>query len=529
MRKFEYSLFIFTIIYFLTSLQGCVSLPSDVIMPQWDTDLNIPITTKNYLLNDIIKSQNYISINKLDNTYWISIDSLNQNVTISDFIQINSEQSTPTEPVPADNKTTIETYLQFPDGAKLSKASLSRGKFKLIAHNFFPTDAQLTISIPGITKSGAPLPITLTVPANTPSKTLLIDLKDCDYSQPANQNPSKDGQLWIKASATSVTGLSYVTFESYTSDFSFISATGYLPTKSLGIHNSSFPLNLGNVSDYRDKIVLKNGSLFLYGQYKSKDKNPFVVGVNNLKLVGKRTNSQQTDTLKFNDGNSNSFQFDASGIYTTEYNESNSNITSFITFLPDSIFVSAEYIMNPDNNRSYKTVRMDDTISFTTKFLAKSILSVSQTTFIDTISIDISKDDRNKIQNSKGLQLNCDLLNAIPLNAWIKVTLVDNNYHPLLINGSPFVITKNNNGMDSINIQGAQTDFSGNVSNPTVSKTSIILNSAEINQFSNNAHYAILSATVQTSNNNLPVIVHATDWIKLNLYGKVTYTINKSN
>ena len=77
-------------------IQGCVSLPTDVIMPQWDTNFNIPITSKIYTLNDIIKSQNYISINPQDNTYLIASDSLNQTIPISQFIQINSERSAPT-------------------------------------------------------------------------------------------------------------------------------------------------------------------------------------------------------------------------------------------------------------------------------------------------------------------------------------------------------------------------------------------------------------------------------------------------
>ena len=68
-------------------IQGCVSLPSDVIMPQWDTDLNVPITLKTYTLNDIIKSQNYISINSQDSTFLISSDSLSQKIAISQFLQ----------------------------------------------------------------------------------------------------------------------------------------------------------------------------------------------------------------------------------------------------------------------------------------------------------------------------------------------------------------------------------------------------------------------------------------------------------
>src|ERR1035438_2333321 len=99
-------LYIIGSISFLAVLiQGCVSLPSDVIMPQWDTDLNLPITTKSYNLNDIIKSQNYISINSQDSTYLISSDSLGQNIAISQFLQVNTESSTPSIPVRSEEHT----------------------------------------------------------------------------------------------------------------------------------------------------------------------------------------------------------------------------------------------------------------------------------------------------------------------------------------------------------------------------------------------------------------------------------------
>jgi hypothetical protein len=497
-------------------------------MPQWDTDLNIPITTKNYTLDDIIKSQNYISLNPSDNTYLITSDSLNQKIAISNFIQINTETSTSTSTIHADGKTTTSVYLSFPEGAKLNQAALSAGTFRLVAHNSYPIDAQLIINFPGITKNGAPYPVNLTVPAYSNYSTQSVDFTNCQYQQPANQDITKDGQLWTTLIAYSSTGLIYITFESYTSDFKFSSAVGYLPAKSLGTNSSSFPLNLGDASKYRDKVVLQKGSLSLTGKYQTSALNPFIVGVNNLRLVGRRNDSRLTDTLKFTNSNNNSFKFDASGNYSTVYDQSNSNITSFITFLPDSIFVSAEYIMNPDNSPVYKTVRMDDSISFTTRFTSQSILSIAQTTFSDTVNIDMDHDQRDQVLNGKGAQLNVDMQNAIPLNSWIKVTLTDANYRPLLINGSKFIITKDINGIDSVKIAGSQTDGNGNFVSASPSKTSITLDSLQIKEFAQNAYHAIVSVTVETSNNNLPVIVHATDWINLKIYGRVTYTVKNN-
>ncbi|MDR3665604.1 MAG: hypothetical protein P4L35_02060 [Ignavibacteriaceae bacterium] len=527
MQKFY--LYIFGSISFLALIiSGCVSLPSDVIMPQWDTDLNLPITTKNYKLSDIIKSQDYISINSQDSTYMISGDSLSQNVAISAFMVVNTETSTPSVSVIAGNPAP-DTYLQFPEGAKLKNAEISKGIFKIVAHNTTTTDVQLTINFPGITKNGSPFPAQLTVPANTPSITQSYSFENCSYAQPIVQDPSYDGQLWLKPSASSSLGHPKISFESYTSDFNFTSITGYLPTKSLGTHGSSFSLSIGDATKYRDKVVLKTASLFLNGKFNSQSLTPFIVGINNLHLVGKRNDSQLADTLKFTNPESNSFRFDASGNYSTEYNESNSNITSFITFLPDSIYVSAEYVMNPDNNPDYKTVGINDNITFTTRFTSKSVLSIKQVTFVDTVDINMDQDNRDQIVKSQGAQLSVDIQNAIPLNTWIKVILTDMNYHPLLINGAPFAITKNNNGTDSVSIAGAVTDNNGNYSMYSSSSTTLSLDTLQIKQFAQNAQHAIISVTIETShNNNIPVVVHASDWIKLNVFGKVSYRVKKN-
>jgi hypothetical protein len=518
-----------SISFMVVLFQGCVSLPSDVIMPQWDTDLNLPITTKSYTLKDIIKTQNYISINPQDNTYMISSDSLTQIIPISQFMQINTESSTGLLTLVA-GVVPPETYIQFPDSAKLTNAEISKGFYNIIANNTNAYDVLLTISFPGLTKNGNLYPAQFKIPAYSVNFTGTVDFKDCTYAQPDNQDFSFDGQLWIKTYATSTGPYPQrITIESSTKDFEFKSVTGYLPTKSLGIHSSSFPLNVGDASQYRNKVVLKTASLTLVGKFNPPSSNHFPVGVNNLQLIGKRKDSQLTKTLQFTDPQANSFKFDASGNYATEYNESNSNITSFITFLPDSIYVSAEYIMNPDDNPDYKSVSTAESISFTSRFTSKSVLSIKQATFTDTIDINIDQNNIDQIINGKGAQLTADIQNGIPMNTWIKVILTDKNYHPLLINGAPFVITKNLNGTDSVSISGALTDINGNYSGFTSSSTTIELDSLQIKEFAQNAQHAIIDVTVATSNvNNLPVVVHSTDWIKLNVYGKVTYRIKKN-
>ena len=180
--------------------------------------------------------------------------------------------------------------------------------------------------------------------------------------------------------------------------------------------------------------------------------------------------------------------------------------------------------MNPDNSPVYKTATSSDTVTFTTNFATKSVLAIKQTSFSDTLKLDISQDNRDNIVNGKGVSATIDIQNAIPLNSWIKVTLEDSLYKPL------FVISKSTSGADSINFPGASVDANGNVLNPALSSTTISLDSNQIKLLAQKAYIVKLSVTVETTgSNNAPVIVRAKDWIKLNAYGKVTYRIKKGD
>jgi hypothetical protein len=525
-KNYLFSLINITLITIL--FQSCAKFPSDVIMPQWDVDLNVPLATKSYLLADIIKPQNYISIDPThDSLYVITSDTYSQSVGISNFIKVLTSSEVAGIPIFA-GVIDFAVSVPFPGGAKINTAEFQSGTLFIAGHNPKSTPVNLIISIPCIFNADGTgsLKDTLIVPAqngaNPGYASLLIDLAGRSYiaSDQNNQN-----SLYIHLSLTGTLDITYpyVTFDSKVSDFDFTSFTGYLPTKSLGTKTNSFSLNLGDAVKYRDKVTLSTASLIMNGKYKSSASDPFIVEVDNFQVVGSRIGSTLTQALTFYSG-SNTFRFDATGNFTAVYDTTNSNITTFIDFLPDVINISAKYVMNPDNSQEFKTATSKDTINFTTNFSTKSVLAVKQTSFSDTLALNISQDNRDKIVKGKGVSATVDIQNAIPLNSWIRVTLADSSYHTL------FVISKSASGADSISFPGATVDGNGNVVTLGANSTTISLDSAQIKQLAQKAYYAIISVTViTTGNNNTPITVKAKDWIKLNVYGSVTYRINEKD
>ena len=515
MRKLHIINYLYAILAAII-IQGCVTVPSDVVMPQWDTNLNIPFATKNYTLNDILKSQNYISISAAqDSTYIITSDTYSQSQGISNFIKVTTGQTIANQFVPTDGSE-VEVLLPFPEGAELDSAVFVSGTMTITGHNNSAnTPATITIRVPGISNNGNPLVLSVTVPVKS-SNTTTRQLNGYVYKEPAVQF-FKGFDIIAKATG----GTGQVTFDANSSDFVFSSVTGYLPTKTLGSQSNNFSLNLGDASKYRDKVFLKTATLTMTGNYKSPAAKPFVIKVNNFKVQGVRNNTSTPMDLTFNSSTVDSFRFDANGNFVRNYTETNSNITQFITFLPGVIKISADYVMNPDNSKEYRTATNADTVFFKTNFSTKSLLAVQQTSFVDTLKLDISQDERDQILKGQGVSATANIQNAIPLTAWVKVTLTDEHYQPL------FVVTKDAvTHADSIKFLGATVDAAGNVLHADTSNAIVTLDSTQITKLANFAHYAFVSVTVSTSGtNNAPVLVRAKDWIKLNVFGRVTYRI----
>jgi hypothetical protein len=511
----------FFIILTVFIIQGCVSVPSDVIMPTWDTNLNVPFATKSYTLADIIKSQNYISISAAqDSVYLINSDTVKQSVSIGNFIKVSMGGTVSIPIIPTDG-TEYQLTVPFPENAELDSATFVKGTLKITGYNTSTISSSvITVRIPGIIlTNGSQAILSVNVPINS-TRTDSINLAGATYLAPATQFfPGFD--MYAKATGT----FGKVSLDAYTSDFYFSRVTGYLPTKSLGLQSSTLALNLGDATKYRDKVFLKTGTLNLQGSYQSSASNPFVIKVDSLKILGKRNNTGATMYLSYNTPQ-DTFRFNSDGTLSLPaYTESNSNITSFITFLPDSLKITAGYIMNPDNSKIYHTATSTDIVKFTSNFSTKSFLAIKQTSFLDTLALDMSQDNRDQIAKGQGVTAISNIQNAIALSSWVKVTLTDQYYHPL------FVVTRDTIAhADSISLAGAAVDINGNVTNPGASTTTISLDSTQIKLLAQSAHFALVSVTVSTTGaNNAPVLIRAKDWIKLNVYGSVNYRIKGDN
>jgi hypothetical protein len=512
--------------FLLITLPGCFDIPEELILPEWDVELNIPITNKTYTLYDMFKPQSKYSLTSELNSedfYLVRSDNFTSNSEVTDYIRLLDQAVVSQSFVIPANVPAQSVFVVFPDGIEIDEATFVSGFISFAIQNPSASAISSSIIVPGIKKPDGSDLMILTNVAAFSNDSVTYDLANHQYILPPNQPSYNKNSLQVVASANSQMTGSFENVNFYLHNFNFKSITGSLPRTSLGIRRTSSYFNLGDAADFRDKFFIKEGTLSLKSEYVAAHPNIFELLISDIKLIGIR-NTGEEKYLTRNDGQTMSFRL-INGEYNLTLNESNSNITEFISFLPDSIVISSEYILNPSDDRLIKKVTNQDSIKFSVQFNTKSIFAIKQTNYIDTLSIDISEHDREKIRDGVSADLNLHLENAIPIDAFLKATLTDENYTPL------FTLTKDQYGVDSLLFLGGQVNSDGEIMFPSVTLNTIQLDSAKIIQLSN-ARYVILSTTANTKNatvdnlNPPTVQFKSSDWLNLKCYGKVKLRVN---
>lgn len=511
--------------FWLILFNGCKDFPDELIMPAWDVDLNVPLTTKTYTIYDMFKPESQNSINVAlgeNNFYLIYTDEFISKSDVADYLDFSDQPPAHESVILPTNLAEAETYLLFPSELEVENAIFKTGIISFTIRNFSNSQISSTLLIPGIKKpDGSELRFEHTINA-LGVDSIIYDLTNHLYNALLdNTSENKKGIKLIAYATSSVSGI-YEQVDCYLFNIAFNSATGLINRKYLEHKRFTSSLKWNDAKDIRGNLFIKEATLELKFHYISNHQNPFEIEFNNAQIIGV-LNDGTTKNLFQNGSKYFSFTL-INGECFRSFNENNSNITEFLAFLPDSIIVTSDLILNPHNSLVARTVTNLDSVSFGAKFHTKSIFALKQTNFIDTLEVEFSQDERNKIKNSSEAEINIHIENSIPFNAFVKATVMDKYYNPL------FVITKNSANVDSLYFAGSQVNnFTGQVLSPSVTTNSVKLISSQLKQLSE-ARYIVLSSTVSTSGSGSqnPTMVQfkSSDWLKLKCYGKVKFRVN---
>ncbi|RPI75148.1 MAG: hypothetical protein EHM47_03385, partial [Ignavibacteriales bacterium] len=107
---------------------SCVDMPDEVLLPDWDIELNVPLMKRDYTLKEIIKSQEHITIDTIDNNiFLLQSGQYFLNSSLSEFVQISETSSLENVPTITSQSDSFIVYVQFPDGLEVDSGEFSAG------------------------------------------------------------------------------------------------------------------------------------------------------------------------------------------------------------------------------------------------------------------------------------------------------------------------------------------------------------------------------------------------------------------
>ncbi len=520
MVKFKKILIAVSIFISILSI-NCFNVPDDIILPEWDAGFNVPIMNKTFLMQDIVKKQAQITVDTTseENIFLILSEEYYSNTGITKYVKINSASKSLNNPLPTSDTDSAIIYIDFPEDIKIDSAEFLEGAFTSIINNPSSIKATVTIRVPGITKpTGEQLEFKQIVSAFEVDSSEK-NISGYKYRMPAYQSVSDRDKLMIIIKATS-NQPTLVYLNLYNTDYYFDFLAGNIPSKSIGDQRKPFGFITNSIVNYDNSTVLKEASLNFYAYYKTQLSNPYTIELHNTNIIGKRNDGSEF-LLKDESGGSEFDIFILNGSYYKLFTQDNSNVNDLISFLPDTIVVEAEYIINPYNEEGM--VSYEDSIIFQTNFSTKSYVTLKKSSVEDTSSVELTENDRNSLQDGNSAALNIEIDNAIPLASWMKITLADENNNDL------FTLINSITGKDSFYIEPAEVGLDGEVTASVHNSIQTILLDAEQIEMLSKSKYAIYSLSVQTKDAEKPdapiVSVRPTDWMNVRIYGNLNFRV----
>ncbi len=502
---------------------GCVDIPDDIIFPKWDVDMNLPLVNRSFTMDDVLKTKDYVykvpgSSN--DTVYLFQSKVVEQSTDIREFLRLDEVIQLEGLILPASQFDSTLIYILFPDGAEIDSAAFFDGIFSYSFFNPSGQIIQLQIGFPDF-YSAEGLPVNIEIILN-PFQGVQGEYSFLNHTyriSPLHPPDKKNSFRFVVKAVSSVP----VTFNAdiYTGPFEIEYVYGRLNPKTLSERGKSHPFYLSDYRQYGGKTVIKSARMNLKAEYISAISYGLDVILKNVKIIGVR-NEGDTFPLLDSTGSPTFNMRLINGTAHQIFTKNNSNINELISFLPDTLLILSEYVLNPDNKSL--AISYLDSVKYLTDISALSYLAIRESVVGDTSFLNIEMSDREDISSGQEAEVIIESENAIPLDCWARITIVDENYQPL------FTLRDESNGADSLLFIAADVDANGEVIKPTINPVRLLNLTGNELELLSRAHYVISSFTIRTTRAQLepPIIVtmSTASTFKMRVYCTLKFRVN---
>lgn len=545
MRKLLPSLMlVFLSLYSIVAFSGCFDTPKEPVMPNWDVEMNIPITEKEYKVSELLDTSKNIKIVNQggDDLYVILVDDIKNTFVIQDDIYI------PFNPVPKsldvngsseNGQPVINAIIYNPKPeSHISQGLFKSGSIKMNLQNNGSNSVHYDLIMPGFKNiADNSLLIYSGEMAGNSTLALTIPLDKYKYSELPIMEGLNDTKnytyqaaegFFIVGKATPVSGDVDVAFKSdVTSDkITIKKIVGRVEAAKLSNTVRTVKTDLGNDISNFTQVNFKEMSMTLNTHTFGEMSNT-KIKLDSLSIVGykKSKSGQKYSPVSLLLNNQQYYSLD---IIAGEQNQpvtfdnNNSNLQSFIRNLPQVIELRSTAILTRNHDDAEQVISSSDSINFVISINAPLKISATDATFQDTINVDdeINNDDREDIVRATKASITLNIENHIPLGAWGKARFVDEH------NNFLFAVHNKigNTTVDSLFINPASVNADGIPTAPSNGNLTLYLEKDDIQKFKI-AKYILVDLHMRTSPGSF-VKIRPSDFIKIKLFGGVNYHVD---
>ncbi len=525
---------------------ACFDLPKDAIMPNWDVDVNVPLTSDKVTMMELLDPESsdflgiYDSVGVDDSLYFLFVDDIENTSPIAHSIVINPAPFPSTLHAESEaTGDTVSTGIVFnPDqDYHLIAANFSSGSFRITITNNESTSTYFKLIIPGFKKKtdGTQMILTDNIPGNT-TRTYSKDMSLYNYRElpvyegfplvePYNYQNAQGFLVVLKAFSNNAINLSS-TINNEPSTVERLE--GKLKRLSLGKISQMIETGLtSDIEDFQSSIALRDASLKLTAQTIGEISNVAVI-FEDMQITGfeKNQDGNIIDSTKMliNGSYSYSDSMITGQPFFVEFNQDNTNVTDFLLNFPSSIRIDNEFTVAPVANTT-QIISSSDSIKITAQISAPLILAAKEASYDSEAEINLSDDNKNALNDVRSAYVRAEIKNRMPIGVAVRIAIVDRNDNELFT-------LQNSNGSELFEIGAAQVDEeTGAVTNSTYSDLIFSINENQISLLTSSAAKAKLAIFAKTSGGTSStfgpfVRFRANDYLEYKISAGIVYHVD---
>ncbi len=489
---------------FILFLNACVDIKDNYTAPSWDTDLNIPLTNREYSVDELAKQSHYITVDSTTDNYFLLIqtDTLQERYGLNKFTDDRLNFNIDEIEVPL-SMSEIDIPISYPQGVEVDSAQFFSGGINIKIVNTSSNIVTGTLLFPNYIVNGSPLSININIAPNA-TYTNILNLGDIYYTSAPSPDKSK---FLVKIVSGNIAG-EIIRFSMSIKNTKFSYISGLIPSRQLDDISSQMTIQINDkVKALRDKLSLYNTELIFTAKYLSDISDLFDILIQNTNIKGISRDNQVRYFTKNGQSNLGNYLIEKGNFYQ-KYDNSNSNVSEFISFLPDTIKMNSQVYMNPYNKRG--SARMTDSFDIKVIFNALGMISAEDVEYSDTVNLELSNENRDRIIDAKQAKITIETENEIPVGTNLTAYFCNNDYISLF--------------EKKAYIDPATANSEGISISPSKNKIVIDLNDAEIKQLSET--FVIIIKLKLSTFDSKSVALRAFDKIKIKAYCSLKFTIN---